>query len=1052
MMIRNIRKIIVCTKICFLYITLLDAQTYQFKNYGPDSKIPNGFVYTLNQDASGYLWVGTGAGLARFDGFEFYKVPFPDSLTGRFPVTSYDDRGGTLWFGCNDGSVWYYSEGDLKSLNVDNSKTISQIIGAPDGSVWIIPQGGSVFRIKTPAMKVTRFFIEENVVMFSGSFTESGDLLLGTQESIKILRINGDSLSAIDAIEEFDYSAVNAIHKVKDNDIWIAGTNGNGLFKVVLSGAGYYVERLTSNPELDFLVVQSIFEDHENNLWISTNESGILKIRVSGEDHSVESMSFIDESSGLPGNNVKVVYQDSESDFWIGMIGDGLSLLNSLAFSFYSPGLTPETNNIIYVNSYYKTYFLGTPAGFWLFNPEDNKNGSFTDLRQRTGKYEITSWCVDERNDIWIGTNGGGLFLRNSNGNIIQYYRSGESGEDYITDIEADNKYLWLATLNGVIIIDRKTGLLKGQYNINNGLPYNSINQIRLTADGRCAVATKTERLYLVDPESGVTSGKAIMYGTTMNSITSFDQSSDGNLWVSTAGNGVFEFYGDSLRSFTRADLLMSDYCYSILADSSDKIWIGHVGGISLYDRTKDVMSTFGTEFARGGACNPDGMYKSTDGKIFIGTNQGIIIYDRQKDSKVQTAPFNNINQITINDITYPYKPSFTLPYRKSYTITVNYTGINFRNSEKVYYQTRLENWSDEWSKWTTEREVTLSPRDGKYRFIMNSVNDEGLSGDPVTFDLLIKKPFWRTWWFILAAIAAITGLIIIIIREREKAQKKLELYLKTELEARTSEVMKQKGVLELQNIEITDSINYAKRIQTSILPDFNKLNDMFRDTFLFFLPRDIVSGDFYWFEKINDDRLILVCADSTGHGVPGAFMSMIGSTLLQDIVSRQHITVPSRILKLLDRQIFSTLNQNSELGIANDGMDMVVCDINIREGHLKFASAMRPVILVIDGESYYIKGNRWSIGGESVTEKFFDDQEYYLHKGDTLYMFSDGMPDQFGGKGGKKMKIIRLKKLIEEVSELSMSDQKEIITKFYNDWKGDFEQVDDILLMGIRF
>jgi serine phosphatase RsbU (regulator of sigma subunit) len=352
----------------------------------------------------------------------------------------------------------------------------------------------------------------------------------------------------------------------------------------------------------------------------------------------------------------------------------------------------------------------------------------------------------------------------------------------------------------------------------------------------------------------------------------------------------------------------------------------------------------------------------------------------------------------------------------------------------------------------TTDRETDFSPGDGRYKFNMRSVNEDGLSSEsPVTFDLLIKKPVWRTWWFIFSSIAILTGIIILIIRQREKEQKKIQAYLEKELEARTSVVLKQKDKIELQNLEITDSINYAKRIQTSILPDIYKLKETFKDAFVFFRPRDIVSGDFYWFEKMAEDKFILVCADSTGHGVPGAFMSMIGSTLLQDIVSRQHITRPSQVLKMLDTQIFSTLNQNLELGVSNDGMDMVICEINIKTRHIIFASAMRPVILVLDGEPQYIKGNRSSVGGESVIEKYFDDQEYYLNNGDTLYLFSDGLPDQFGGIDGKKMKIARLKKLIEDVTNLPLNEQKESITKFYDEWKGDYDQVDDVLLIGVR-
>jgi serine phosphatase RsbU (regulator of sigma subunit) len=323
--------------------------------------------------------------------------------------------------------------------------------------------------------------------------------------------------------------------------------------------------------------------------------------------------------------------------------------------------------------------------------------------------------------------------------------------------------------------------------------------------------------------------------------------------------------------------------------------------------------------------------------------------------------------------------------------------------------------------------------------------------GAPVSFTILIKKPFFRTWWFILCSLSVITAVVLFVIREREKGQKKVQEYLEKELEARTSVVMKQKGEIELQNIEITDSINYAKRIQTSILPDISKLKDSFKDAFIFFHPRDIVSGDFYWFDKVEDDKFILVCADSTGHGVPGAFMSMIGSTLLQDIVTRKGISKPSEILSLLDKQIFSTLNQNVELGVSNDGMDMVVCEFNVSTRHIRFASAMRPVIIVLDGEPVYIKGNRSSVGGESVMEKYFDDQEYYLKEGDTIYLFSDGLPDQFGGTEGKKLKIARLKKLIEQISILPMDQQHAAISKFYFDWKGSYDQVDDVLLMGVK-
>ncbi|HPM87381.1 MAG TPA: two-component regulator propeller domain-containing protein [Bacteroidales bacterium] len=1042
------------TILCLFILSLpVKSQTYQFRNYGKESKIPDGFIYTVNQDNKGYLWVGTRKGISKFDGFDFHNVEFPDSAGGRYPTACLKDRTGKLWFGCSDGTLFFTEENELKPLEINNNKSISSVVEAPDGAIWIVPQADAVFRINPSGNNDPRSFsVDQDKMLFSASFTGSGDILLGTQENIQIMRIQDDSLIVHDTIQGFNYSNVTAIQKLQNSDYFLAGTNGSGLFLLNLSGNSKELKRLSGSEELAYLDVQSIFQDSDNYSWVSTNGSGILRLKTSPSGTEVINWGFIDSKTGLPANNIRTVFRDVEGNYWIGYFGEGLSMLPSMALAFYSPGNIPEANNIIYVNKLNKDYILGTPTGYYIFDIENNSTRSFTDLRRSTGNNEITAYYADKNGSLWIGTGGGGLFLKGFSGPVRQFYRTDNSSEDYILNIHVSNEFIWLGTLNGVIILDSKTGTLRGRYNTNNGLPHNRIDQICLLSDGTASVATQTDRIYIIDPLKGVSSGNAIMRGPTMNVISSCCQSRDGNIWVATTGNGIFEFSGDSLTSYTRADMLMTDYCYSILADSLDRIWIGHDRGISRYDRSTGVMKTYGTDFAKGGICNPAAIFEAPGGRILIGTSQGLIVYDTGKEQKTHQPPVSNINSVSINDVVYPFRNSFTLPYNKKYKIVINYVGISLRDPERVYYQTMLENWDDDWTDWNTDREVLISPRDGKYRFIMNSINAEGFSGEPVSFDLVIRTPFWRTWWFFLLVASAVTGIVILIIRQREKAQKKIELYLKTELEARTREVVKQKGEIEIKNIEITDSISYAKRIQTSILPDINKLRETFSDAFILFKPRDIVSGDFYWFDRAGDDKFMLVCADSTGHGVPGAFMSMIGSTLLQDIISRQHITRPSEILKTLDKQLFSTLNQNIELGVSNDGMDMVVCEIGIKTRHIRFASAMRPVIIVLEGESLYVKGNRSSIGGETTNEKFFDDQEYFMKEGDSLYLFTDGLPDQFGSGDGKKMKVARLKTLLEEIKTFSMDEQKNRINKFFEDWKGDTDQVDDILMMGIRF
>ncbi|MCX6332823.1 MAG: SpoIIE family protein phosphatase [Bacteroidia bacterium] len=1051
-------KVFISTLLCLLWFSFLaNGQSYSYRNYKVEKGITDEFVYTVVQDNNGYLWIGTGTGLSKFDGFDFYRITFPDSSIDRYVTTSLKDKNGNLWFGCNDGSIYFTRGDELTQISVRNTRNINTMVEGPDNFIYVIPQMESIIKINPDnPVDVKSFNLDPGLTIWSACFTQAGDLLLGTQGNLSVGRFSGDSFSILTTVTGFDDYNVTAINRINDADSYLVGTSGNGVFKLSLSQGTTILNRFMNRPELEMLDVQYIREDTGRNLWVATNGSGVLQMSFSDANGSIRAIKHFNADSGLPGNNAKVVFQDMESNYWIGLFGvsNGLYMLNSLSLSYYAPGTSPQSNNIIYINRLGSDYLLGTPSGFWLYNLDEDNAGSFTDLKKIIGKYEIVTYCVDFKNNVWIGTNGGGVFLRDATGLFRQFYRNGDSSEDYINDIEVDRKYVWLGTLNGVVLLNNEgtKGKLKGRYNNSNGLPHNSINQIFITSDGTAAIAMEADRLFRIDPETGILQGKAVMIGTSRNEIISFHQTRDGHLWASTKGNGVFEFYNDSLRAYTRANNLMTDYCYSILADSVNRIWIGHDGGFSRFDRNTGVIKTFGIDFAKGGLCNPDGMYESSDGKVLIGTTSGFIVYDRKKDVKPQKAPVNNINYVSINDSVYPLKTSYSLPYSKRYNITVNYVGINLKDPEKVQYRTILENFDDDWSAWTSGREIKYPLTDGRYQFMMRSVSEDGLSSKvPVSFEIFIKKPIWRTWWFILSLLALVAGIVTIIVRQREKAQKKIQIYLEKELEARTSVVMKQKDKIELQNIEITDSINYAKRIQTSILPDFGKLKETFKEAFLLFRPRDIVSGDFYWFDKFSDDKFILVCADSTGHGVPGAFMSMIGSTILQDIVTRQRITKPSEILKILDRQIFSTLNQNVELGVSNDGMDMVVCEINITKRHIRFASAMRPVILVLDGEPLYIKGNRCSVGGESVIEKYFDDQEYYLNEGDTLYLFSDGLPDQFGGTDGKKMKIARLKKLIEDVANLPLSGQKEVISKFYDEWKGDHDQVDDILLIGVR-
>jgi serine phosphatase RsbU (regulator of sigma subunit) len=315
-----------------------------------------------------------------------------------------------------------------------------------------------------------------------------------------------------------------------------------------------------------------------------------------------------------------------------------------------------------------------------------------------------------------------------------------------------------------------------------------------------------------------------------------------------------------------------------------------------------------------------------------------------------------------------------------------------------------------------------------------------------------VKLPFWKTWWFISLSIVLAVAIVVFIIKYRERKAKQFQEILQRKLDERTREVVMQKEEIEIKNKDITDSINYAQRIQASILPPISKLHDAFSGSFVFYRPRDIVSGDFYWYDQMENNKFVIVCADSTGHGVPGAFMSMIGTTLIKDLTVRKEVDSPSSLLATLDMEIMTALNQNIEAERSNDGMDIIVSEVDMKTNKLRVSSAMRPMIIYRDGEQIYVRGSRSSVGGEyEKDQKVFETNEFQLSKGDKIYMFSDGYPDQFGGPLGKKFKMVRLKNMLRDIHEKPMEEQYNYIKNNFEIWKEDTEQVDDVLFMGIE-
>jgi PAS domain S-box-containing protein len=272
-------------------------------------------------------------------------------------------------------------------------------------------------------------------------------------------------------------------------------------------------------------------------------------------------------------------------------------------------------------------------------------------------------------------------------------------------------------------------------------------------------------------------------------------------------------------------------------------------------------------------------------------------------------------------------------------------------------------------------------------------------------------------------------------------------------IESDISERKKAEEIIEQKNKDITASITYGKRIQEAMLPDLTQMKEEFLDCFIVNQPKDIVSGDFYWFDKL-DNRVVFAVADCTGHGVPGAFMSMIGIDLLNQIVDEAFITAPATVLRGLDGKIKKALRQTGENDEPTDGMDVAFCEFtrnDQQEVTLNYAGAYRPLWMIRDNELVEYKADKFSIGGNLPVEKVFSEHGIVVREGDVFYVFTDGCIDLFGGENEKKFRASGLKELLLSIHQFPMEQQELLVTQAFNDWKGDLEQVDDILLMGFK-
>ncbi|MFO8000528.1 MAG: SpoIIE family protein phosphatase, partial [Marinilabilia sp.] len=460
---------------------------------------------------------------------------------------------------------------------------------------------------------------------------------------------------------------------------------------------------------------------------------------------------------------------------------------------------------------------------------------------------------------------------------------------------------------------------------------------------------------------------------------------------------------------------------------------------------------------------NENSVFRNRSGSLFFGSTKGLAWF--HPDSihyNLERPPlaFTDIRVIRRGkeaDEYWPGRGSIEIRYRPFTNIQVEFSALEFTNPNRNRYKVFLQGYDSEWRPITKHNRISFSnllPGDYTLK-VLASNNDFTWNEEPLELEINIVPPLWMSNYafafYFLALIFIVHLLINYRVRHYRKANRELQ-----EKTVNKKQIEAQREVLTRINKSLTDSINYARRIQRAMIPAEISFRRLFPASFVYLRARDIVSGDFFWFLE-KDDKIFVTAVDCTGHGVPGAFMSIIGLDLLKNIIEVQGVESPSEILKTMNGELIRTLHKEqpaiSSEGNVNDGMDMSLVVIDRKEKTLEFAGAYNGFYLVRDNEIHTYKGDRFPVGylkdGESP---LFTRKKVTLQKDDVVYMFSDGLPDQFGGPDHKKFKYRRFRLLLLNIHKMPFADQKTVIHQQIEDWmSGDNEQVDDMLVLGFK-
>jgi ligand-binding sensor domain-containing protein/serine phosphatase RsbU (regulator of sigma subunit) len=1068
------------------------AQTYNFKNYSVEEGLAQSQILSVFQARDGLMWFGTNSGGAcSFDGIKFNTVSEKKGLLNNVIYSICDDREGNIVFGTLNGLSIYNG---FKFHNFTDSsglphKRVYKVLRDKKDVIWVGTAKG-VCQLRDN--KIIPF--KSNQLLNTSSvfaiYADSKDRIWFGTMTNGVFVYDGKSFIQYSEKEGLSNNFIRGLQEDKEGRMWVATNNGLNRIADGKIEHDFKINSSTDQAKFQTSYVGAA-ADLNGNLWFAS-AAGAYK-------YDGRNFTRYTEQNGMAASNLLCVLCDREGSMWFGTSGSGVSRLSREAFFNLSSSdsLPRDYVSAVYMDSKNEMWVAMQDAGVIKLNDRYRPALTYKPDLKRTDKGIIgmNILCIQENKDgrMWFGT-GSGLSI--SDGHTFLNYTVKDGLKDnkiYAISKEVDGK-IWIGTKSGICYhrmsdgYHPKEGFAVDFPRLNSLLDKDSraIQCIFTDRKGNTWFGTEKGAMMMDKSVVHVFSKKAHFTDKKVSCILEDDQ---GNIWFGT-GEGVFLYDGKEFFRIDENNGLTSNKIYLLIFDNSGFLWVGTNKGLDRLDATQFRKSRivsvkhYGKEEGfKGVECNINSCCKDNKERIWFGTIKGVTVYDHKLDKDNTVEPLTEVSKIRLFFQDVDFSPwskgidsatklpsNLILPYTKNH-LTFDFRGVSLMVPSKVKYTFLLEGVDRDWVPPTSKNEATYSSIPaGEYTFLLKACNNDGLwNKEPFVYHFVILPPWYKTWWFYTLCILLIVSGVYLFIKIRTRQLMKTQITLETQVRERThelreekekvelvnKEISAQKSIIETKNRDITDSIQYAKNIQEAILPQLDIISQEFPQSFILYMPKDIVSGDFYWFAKRKNKKFIAT-ADCTGHGVPGAFMSIIGNTILNEIVSDKEILEPGEILNELHAGIKNALKQSNAEGERRDGMDIALCAMEENSNVLEYAGANRPIWIFRGGRAdamEVIKPDKAPIGGlETEDKRRFTNNRIELGKGDRVYLSTDGYADQFGGHAGKKMMVKNFHKLLSEIIHLPFPEQKEILRKHFLGWKGDQEQVDDVLVIGFGF